>query len=336
MIARLIVRRLFFLVFVLIALSLVTFVLMHVVPSDPARNIAGPRASPAAVQQIREDYGLDDPIVERYVNYVKGVVQFDLGMSLSSRRPVTQDLRRYLPATIELALAGMVLSLVVGVPLGVISAARKNSAIDAFGRVVSVIGLSMPSFWLAIILQFIFFARLGWLPDGERLPVGVDPPRTITTLYTLDALLTLNFDVFLTALKHLAMPAFVMGFISLAPVTRMVRSSMLEVLNQDYIRTARAKGLTQRLVISRHALKNALLPTVTVLGLQLGLLLSGTVLVEIVFSWPGIGRYAFQSIQNQDPNALISVTLVVGVGYVLANLLVDIAYSFLDPRIRVS
>jgi peptide/nickel transport system permease protein len=336
MIARLIVRRLFFLVFVLIALSLVTFVLMHVVPSDPARNIAGPRASPAAVQQIREDYGLDDPIVERYVNYVKGVVQFDLGMSLSSRRPVTQDLRRYLPATIELALAGMVLSLVVGVPLGVISAARKNSAIDAFGRVVSVIGLSMPSFWLAIILQFIFFARLGWLPDGERLPVGVDPPRTITTLYTLDALLTLNFDVFLTALKHLAMPAFVMGFISLAPVTRMVRSSMLEVLNQDYIRTARAKGLTQRLVISRHALKNALLPTVTVLGLQLGLLLSGTVLVEIVFSWPGIGRYAFQSIQNQDPNALISVTLVIGIGYVLANLLVDIAYSFLDPRIRVS
>ncbi|HEX5166708.1 MAG TPA: ABC transporter permease [Thermomicrobiales bacterium] len=329
-------RRLFFLVFVLIALSLVTFVLMHVVPSDPARNIAGPRASPAAVQQIREDYGLDDPIVERYVNYVKGVVQLDLGMSLSSRRPVTQDLRRYLPATIELALAGMLLSLIVGVPLGVISAARKNSAIDAFGRVVSVIGLSMPSFWLAIILQFIFFARLGWLPDGERLPVGVDPPRTITTLYTVDALLTLNFDVFLTALKHLAMPAFVMGFISLAPVTRMVRSSMLEVLNQDYIRTARAKGLTQRLVISRHALKNALLPTVTVLGLQLGLLLSGTVLVEIVFSWPGIGRYAFQSIQNQDPNALISVTLVIGIGYVLANLLVDIAYSFLDPRIRVT
>jgi peptide/nickel transport system permease protein len=336
MIARLIVRRLFFLIFVMFALSLVTFLLMHVVPSDPARNIAGPRASPAAVQQIREEYGLDDPLVDRYITYVEGLVRGDLGMSLSSRRPVTQDLRRYVPATLELAFTGMMIALIVGVPLGVVSAARKNSALDAFGRVISVIGLSMPSFWLAIILQFIFFAQLGWLPDGERLPVGVDPPRSITTFYTIDSLLTLQFSTFATSLKHLAMPAFVLGFISLAPVTRMVRSSMLEVLNQDYVRTARAKGLTERLVIARHAMKNALLPTVTVLGLQLGLLLSGTVLVEIVFSWPGIGRYAFQSIANQDPNSLISVTLVVGIGYVAANLIVDIVYTFLDPRIRVS
>lgn len=336
MVIHLIVRRLFFLIFVVFALSIVTFALMHLVPSDPARNIAGPRASPAAVQQIREEYGLDDPIVDRYVSYMTGIVQLDFGDSLSSRRPVSDDLKRYLPATFELALAAMVFAIAVGVPLGVISAVKKNSAIDAVGRVVSVIGLSMPSFWLAIVLQFFFFARLGWFPDGQRLPIGMEEPRTITTLYTVDALLTLNFDVFFTALRHLAMPAFVLGFISLAPVTRMIRSAMLEVLNQDYVRTARAKGLRGNTVITRHALKNALLPAVTVAGLQLGLLLGGTVLVEIVFSWPGIGRYAFQAIQNQDPNSLISVTLVIGFGYVLANMIVDIAYIFLDPRIRVT
>jgi ABC-type dipeptide/oligopeptide/nickel transport system permease component len=310
MVLQLIIRRLFFLVFVLFALSVITFTLMHIVPSDPARNIAGPRASPAAVQQIREEYGLDRPIVERYMTYVKGVATLDLGRSLSSRRPVTEDLRRYLPATLELAFTSMTFALLVGV--------------------------SLPSFWLAIVLQFVFFAQLQVLPDGQRLPVGVDPPRTITTFYTIDALLTANFDVLFTALKHLAMPAFVLGFISLAPVTRMIRSSMLEVLNQDYVRTARAKGLRNNVVITRHALKNAMLPAVTVLGLQLGLLLSGTVLVEIVFSWPGIGRYAFQAIQNQDPNALISVTLIIGLGYVLANLIVDVVYMFLDPRIRVA
>lgn len=336
MVLHLIVRRLFFLVFVIIALSMVTFTLMYLVPSDPARNIAGPRASPEAVQKIRDDYGLDDPVVDRYIQYMTGITHLDFGDSLSSRRPVIDDLKRYLPATLELALAAMMFAIVVGVPLGVISAVKKNTGIDAFGRVVSVIGLSMPSFWLAIVLQFFLFAQLGLLPDGQRLPIGVDPPRTITTLYTVDALLTLNFDVFFTAVKHLVMPAFVLGFISLAPVTRMIRSAMLEVLNQDYVRTARAKGLTNNAVVTRHALKNALLPAITVTGLQLGLLLSGTVLVEIVFTWPGIGRYAFQAIQNQDPNSLISVTLVIGFGYVLANLIVDIAYIFLDPRIRVT
>jgi peptide/nickel transport system permease protein len=335
MILYVVIRRLFFLVFVMIALSGVTFTLMHLVPSGPARNIAGPRASPAAVQLIREEYGLDKPVLERYAIYMKGLVQLDLGRSLSSRRPVTDDLKRYLPATMELAFTAFVFALLFGVPLGVISAVKKNTAIDAFGRVISVIGLSMPSFWLAIVLQFFLFARLGWLPDGQRLPIGVDAPRTITTFYTIDSLLTLQLDTFVTVIKHLAMPAFVLGFISLAPVTRMIRSSMLEVLNQDYIRTARAKGLHQRIVVTRHGLKNAMLPAVTVMGLQLGLLLSGTVLVEIVFSWPGIGRYAFQAIQNQDPNALISVTLVIGLGYVLANLVVDIVYMFLDPRIRV-
>jgi peptide/nickel transport system permease protein len=336
MVVGLIIRRMFFLVFVLIALSAITFTLMRLVPSDPARNIAGPRASPSAVQKIREEYGLDDPVVNQYVDYMKGIVKFDFGESLTSRRPVSDDLRRYLPATLELAFLSLAFSLAFGIPLGVVSAMKKDSAIDAFGRVVSVLGLSVPSFWLAIVVQFVFFARLGWFPDGQRLPIGTDPPRSITSFYTIDALLTLNFGAFFTSVEHLALPVFTLGFISLAPITRMMRSGMLEVLGQDYIRTARAKGLRTNAVIMRHAIQNASLPALTVMGLELGLLLGGTVLVEIIFSWPGIGRYAFQSIQNQDPNSLISVTLIIGAGYVVANLIVDIAYMFLDPRIRVT
>ena len=336
MILGLIIRRLFFLIFVLIALSAITFSLMRLVPSDPARNIAGPRASPEAVQKVREEFDLDKPVLTQYVTYMKGIVKFDFGRSLSTRRAVSDDLRRFLPATLELAVLSLAFALVLGIPLGVLSAIKKDSAVDAFGRVVSVLGLSVPSFWLAIVIQFIFFARLGWFPDGQRLPIGTDPPRSITSFYTIDSLLTLNFGTFFTALHHLALPVLTLGFISLAPITRMIRSGMLEVLGQDYIRTARAKGLRQNTVIIRHAIKNAALPALTVIGLQLGLLLAGTLLVEIIFSWPGIGRYAFQAIGNQDPNALISVTLVIGAGYVLVNLLVDVSYMFLDPRIRVS
>lgn len=336
MVIGLILRRLFFLVFVLIALSAITFTLMRLVPSDPARNIAGPRASPEAVQKVREDFGLDEPVLNQYTNFMRGIVRLDFGTSLVSRRPVSDDLRRYLPATLELAVLSLGFALVFGIPLGVLSAVKKDSVIDAFGRVISVLGLSVPSFWLAIVIQFVFFARLGWFPDGQRLPIGTDPPRTITTFYSIDALLTLNFGVFFTVIQHLAMPVFTLGFISLAPITRMMRSGMLEVLGQDYIRTARAKGLRQNTVIIRHAIRNAALPAMTVIGLQLGLLLAGTLLVEIIFSWPGIGRYAFQAIQNQDPNSLISVTLIIGAGYVFVNLLVDVSYMFLDPRIRVS
>jgi ABC-type dipeptide/oligopeptide/nickel transport system permease component len=336
MILRLVVRRLLFLVFVLLALSMITFTLSHIVPRDPARLIAGPRASTEELAQIRRDYGLDQPLYRQYVNYMRGVVRFDFGRSLTSRRPVSEDLKRYLPATAELTLYAVLFSVTVGIPLGVLAAVKRNSGLDIFGRTLSIFGQSMPSFWLALMLQFIFFAKLGWLPDGQRLPIGVDPPTTITSLYTLDALLTGNFSVFGTALKHLIMPAFVLGFASLAIVTRMVRSGMLEVLNQDYIRTARAKGLPSGLVIRRHALKNALLPAVTVIGLQVGLLLAGAVLVEIIFSWPGIGRYAYQAIQNFDYRAVITVTLVIGSIYVTMNLLVDIAYVLLDPRIKTS
>jgi peptide/nickel transport system permease protein len=336
MILHLVVRRLFFLVFVLVALSMITFALTHVVPRDSARLIAGPRASESELQIIRAEYGLDQPLHRQYVNYMSGVVRLDLGRSLTSRRPVSEDLARYLPASIELGLYSIVIAVAFGVPLGIIASVRRNSAADMFSRVLAILGQSMPPFWLALIIQFVFFAKLGWFPDGQRLPTGIEPPATITSLYTIDALLRGDFGLFLTALHHLILPAFVLGFAAMAIVTRMVRSGMLEVLGQDYIRTARAKGLSPNIIVRRHALKNALLPAVTVIGLQIGLLMAGTVLVEIIFSWPGIGRYAYQSIQNFDYRSVISVTLVIGAIYVFINLLVDIAYILLDPRIKAS
>ena len=336
MLVRLIVRRLLFLVVVLFGLSLVTFTLSHVVPGDPARLMAGPRASKSAVDKIRERYGLNDPLPEQYVNYVAGVLRLDLGDSFTSRRPVKEDLQRYLPATLELGLCAFVLSTLVGVPLGVLSAVKRDRWPDHLARFVSISGLALPVFWLAIMAQFVFFGKLGWLPDGERLPIEIDPPRTITSLYTVDALLTGDWVVLRTAIEHLLLPVVVLAYGSLAVVTRMVRGGMLEVLNQDYIRTARAKGITQRRVVIGHALKNALLPTVTSLGLQVGLLLSGAFLVEIVFSWPGLGRYAVEAIQRLDYNATMATTLLIALIFVLMNLLVDIIYLFVDPRISYS
>ena len=333
MLVRLIVRRLIFLVFVLFGLSVITFGLSHVIPGDPARLMAGPRASRAAVEKLREKYGLNDPWLKQYVTYVGNITHGDFGMSFTTRRPVSQDLKRYLPATAELGLCAFVLATAIGIPLGVLSAVKRDKWPDHLARFISISGLALPVFWLAIMAQFVFFGKLGWLPDGERLPIGVDPPRTITGLYTVDSLLTGNLPLFLLSLKHLALPTVVLAYGSLAVITRMVRGGMLEVLNQDYIRTARAKGISQHAVVLGHALKNALLPTVTSIGLQIGLLLSGAFLVEIVFSWPGIGRYAVDAIQRLDYNATMATTLIIALVFVLLNLVVDIAYLFLDPRI---
>lgn len=333
MLVRLIVRRLFFLVFVLFGLSLITFGLSHIVPGDPARLMAGPRASKSAVAKIREKYGLDDPVPVQYVNYVQGIFRGDLGTSFTTRRPVLDDLKRYLPATIELGLVAFTLSTLIGIPLGVLSSVKRDKFPDHVARFISISGLALPVFWLAIMAQFIFFGKLGWLPDGARIPIGTDPPPNVTGLYTIDSLLAGDWGLFKLSLTHLILPATVLAYGSLAVITRMVRGGMLEVLNQDYIRTARAKGITPNGVIYGHALKNAMLPTVTSLGLQIGLLLSGAFLVEIVFSWPGIGRYAVEAIQRLDYNATMATTLIIALIFVLMNLVVDILYLFLDPRI---
>lgn len=336
MIVRLIVRRLIFLVIVLFGLSIITFTLSHLVPADPARMMAGPRAGQSAIDKIRQQYGLDDPVWRQYLTYVDGVVQLDFGFSFTSRRPVRDDLGRYLPATFELGLYAFMLATAIGIPLGVASAVKRDSGIDHLSRFISITGLALPVFWLALMAQFVFFGKLGWLPDGQRLPQSVDPPPAVTRLYVVDAALAGQWDVMWLAIQHLILPVTVLAYGSLAVVTRMIRGGMLEVLNQDYVRTARAKGLANNTVVIRHALKNALLPTVTQLGLQVGLLLSGAFLVEIVFSWPGIGRYAVDAIESIDYNAIMATTLVIALVFVLMNLLVDILYLFLDPRISYS
>lgn len=333
MLVRLIVRRLFFLVFVLLGLSLATFSLSRVIPGDPARLALGPRAGSAAVAKYRTRLGLDEPLPVQYLTYVRNLGRLDFGESTTSRKPVRQDLQRFLPASLELAFYAFILSTIFGIPLGVLSAVKRDQWPDHLARFVSISGLALPVFWMAIMAQFLFFGKLGWLPDGQRLPIRTEPPPTITSFYTIDALLAGNLPLALTAFTHLLLPVSVLAYGSLAVITRMVRGGMMEVLNQDYIRTARAKGLVARRVILGHALKNSLLPTVTSLGLQVGLLFSGAFLVEIVFSWPGIGRYAVEGITRLDYNATMGTTIVIAVIFVLMNLVVDILYLFLDPRI---
>lgn len=333
-VAGLILRRLVLLLPVLIGVSLFTFTLSHVVPSDPARLIAGPHASPSEVASVRHAFGLDRPLWRQYFTYMGNLLHGDLGESLHTQRPVRDDLGDFLPATVELTSTAMLLTLAIGIPLGVLSAVFRGRWLDNLTRLFSVSGVSIPVFWLAIMLQLLLYYRLGWVPAGGRLDTGLQPPPRLTGLYTLDSLLTGHLSLLINSGWHLLLPSLVLSFGSLAVVTRMMRATMLEVLRHDYIRTARAKGVTRRGVLWRHALRNALMPTITVAGLQMGYLLSGALLVETVFSWSGIGRYAVQSILSSDFNAIMSVTLLIAVLFIGVNLLVDLFYALVDPRIH--
>jgi peptide/nickel transport system permease protein len=333
MIVQLVIRRLAFLILVLLGLSLITFFLSHVVPADPARLYAGPRASAAAVAQIRHQLGLDQPLPVQYLTYLGDLVQGNFGYSLTSHRGVASDLHDYLPATIELTHAAVIFILVVGIPLGVLSGIRPGSLLDHLGRAISITGVSLPAFWLGLMAQLFLFDQLGWFPWGGRLSPNTTPPPHITGLYTIDSLLSLQFGTFLQSLWYLMLPAAVLGYGSLAVLTRMVRASMLEAMAQDYVRTARAKGLRRHAVVIRHALRNALLPATTVMGLQIGTLLGGALLVEDVFAWPGIGSYATNATLDLDYNAIMGITLVAALIYVLVNLAIDILYMVLDPRV---
>jgi peptide/nickel transport system permease protein len=324
------------LLFVVWGISLITFGLARLVPSDPARLIAGPRAGADAIAVVRRDYGLDRPLVEQYTRYMAGLFTGDLGRSFSTKRPVADDLRAFLPATVELTLVSLVIAIVVGVPIGIVAAIRRNSGIDYVGRGVATLGLSLPPFWIGLLAQLVFYSGLTLLPVGGRLSQDVVAPATITGLYTIDSLLTGQIATFGNALNHLVLPALVLSFGTTAVFVRLVRTSLLEVLSQEYVRTAHAKGLSERVVVLRHALRNALLPVLTIGGLQLGLLLSGALLVESIFSWPGIGRYTAQAIVSSDYNGIMGVTIVLAVVYLLINTIVDLLYAWLDPRIHYS
>ncbi len=331
---RYIVKRLALLTITLLGVLTLTFFVSHIVPGDPARLAAGVRAKPEQVEALRKRLGLDRPLWEQYGRYIVGVVRGDLGESIRTRRPVSADLAEYFPATVELTTFAMILCLVVGIPFGIVSAVKRESAVDHVSRVVATAAVSMPTFWLGLLLQLLFFRWLQILPATGRLGFYLSPPARVTGLYALDSLISGNWTALGDCLIHLILPGAALAASSMAVITRMTRSSLLEILSLDYIRTARSKGLAERLVILKHALRNALLPSLTVIGLQVGVLLAGAVLIEVVFSWPGIGLYAVQSITFIDFQAILGVTLITALVYSGVNLIVDVLYAVIDPRIH--
>ncbi len=334
---RFLSRRLGIGAVLVVGITLVAFILTHLVPADPATANLGQSAlgDPAIVKAFYHEYGLDKPVPEQYVIYLWKLLHGNLGISEQSHRAVATDLAQYVPATIELALFAIAVSIVIGVGLGVLAAVRRGHPVDSGLRVVSLLGVSMPTFWVALFVFYIFFFRLGWLPSGGRLSPGISAPAKVTGLYTVDALVHGQWSLFVNALEHLVLPGMVLGIFTVGTVLRFTRASVLEVINLDYVRAARAKGLSEWTVIRRHVMRPALLPIATVASLAFGSLLSGTVLVENIFSWPGIGEYAYLSAVNLDLPAIMGVSIVVAIIYIITNLLVDLLYSVLDPRIEL-
>jgi peptide/nickel transport system permease protein len=333
---RFVVRRLLLLVPILLGLSILLFLWIRALPGGPAESLLGERATPEAIEQIERVYGLDRPIHEQYLKYLENlVINRDLGTSISSRRPVTEEIGRRFPATIELALAAMVFAIALGIPLGFFAAKRYGSVFDHASLVTSLIGISIPVFFLAILLKYLFAVKLGWLPTIGRQDVLISADHP-TGFYVLDGILTLNFEAAWDAALHLILPAIALGSIPLAIVARITRAAVLDVQNEDYVRTARAKGVAPRTVDGRHIFRNAMLPIVTIIGLQTGLLLSGAILTETVFAIPGMGTWLAEAITDRDYPVLQGGILFVAVVFVFVNLLVDISYALLDPRIRVS
>jgi peptide/nickel transport system permease protein len=333
--ARFVVRRLLLLVPILLGLSILLFVWVRALPGSTAQSLLGERATPAAIARFNSQYGLDRPITTQYWAYLKTTVHGDLGTSVASRRPVTTEIRERFPATVELAFAAMAFALVIGLPLGFFAAKRYGQMFDHSSLFLSLIGVSIPVFFLAIILKYIFSVRLGWLPSIGRQDVLIDAEHP-TGFYVLDGIITGNWNAAWDAFQHLILPAIALGSIPLAIIARVTRASTLDVQNEDYVRTARAKGLAPGTIDRRHVLRNALLPVTTIIGLQVGILLGGAVLTETVFAIPGMGSWLKEAIFNQDYPALQGGILFLAFVFVLVNLLVDISYGLINPQIRVS
>lgn len=332
---RLILARLPLLVLLLLAITMAVFALTQKLPGDPAFVAAGGGdATPEMIAHARARLGLDKPAWLRFVYYVRNVVQGDLGRSMVNGKPVIQDLRKFWPATVELALAAIAISAIVGVPLGVASAVWARRWPDRVITPVSVFLGSMPIFWLGLMAVLVFYRMVDWLPAGGRLGVSVTAPPPVTGLLLVDALLAGDLPVLRDALRHLVLPASILSVISLAMITRVTRAAMLDILHEDYLRTARAKGVPEARVILQHALGNAAVPIVTVIGIQLGQLIGGVVVTETIFAWPGLGLYAVTAVENQDYPAILAFTLVSTVAYVTINVVVDLLYPWLSPQMR--
>ena len=326
-------RRLWQLIPVLVGISILVFFGMHLVPGDVAQLLLGDKGTDADLQRLRHQLGLDQPVYVQYLWFVGGALRGDFGVSLRTRQSAVWEIGQALPVTVELSLAALLFAVVCGLAIGIVAARRPHSAVDTAAMTGVLIGVSMPVFWTGILLLMVFGGTLGWLPLGGMLEGGM-VYRRITGMPLLDGLLTRNGPVVNSSLRHLILPAVALGATSMATIARMARSTMLEVLHLDFVRTARAKGVGERRVVTRHALRNALLPVVTLVGLQLGLLLSGAVLTETIFALPGLGRLAITSVLARDYPVVQGVVMIAAVIFVLANLLVDVLYAYLDPRIR--
>ena len=331
-----ILKRMMMAVPSLIGVVIVTFLLTRALPGDPAAYFAGPAATQEAIEQIRVKLGLDKPLYVQFVRYVQDLARGDLGNSLTTGQPVATEIRTRLPASAELTLLGLIVSMVIAVPLGIFAATKPNSIIDHACRVVATAGVSLPVFFTGLILVYVFYYLLGWSPAPlGRLEIFYSPPPQVTGLYLIDSLIAGNGEVFMASLKQLILPALTLGIFSLAPIARMTRASMLAVLSSDFVRTARASGLAPYTVVVTYAFRNAMLPVVTTLGMVFSFLLGANVLVEKVFAWPGIGSFAVEALIASDFAPLQGFVLTMAVMYVALNLLIDILYGVIDPRVRI-
>ncbi len=327
-------RRALMVVPLLIGLSLLTFSISRLVPGDPVGLAAGPQATIEIREALRKQFGLDQPLPVQYVSYITGILRGDWGQSLYTRRDVIDSLRVYFPATLELTLAAVIIATALGVPAGVISAMYRNRMPDHIARVISLFFVSFPAFWLAMIMQTALGRYAGLVPIGRRFPVLMAPPPTVTGLYLVDSLLALDLTAFSVALNHIVVPALVLSFGALASITRITRASMIEILERDFVRSARAIGIPERVVIGKYVLRNAFIATLTVISLNFGWLMAGAILVETIFDWPGIGLYAVHASLSLDFQPIMGITIVYGVLFSLVNILTDVTYGILDPRIR--
>lgn len=335
---KFLLRRLMLSILVILGVLLVTFMVSRVIPGDPARLYVGTRASQEALTEVRQQLGLNDPLPQQFVRYVWNTLRGDFGYSYRTKRPILEDLKVRLPATMELVTVAMILAIAIGIPTGVLAAAEYGGKLDRVVRVLSIAGVSMPAFWLALLLQLVFFLWLGWLPLGGRLSQAIlftAPITSITGFGVVDSLITGNWVAFRDSVWHILLPATVLATFPIGLVVRMMRASMLEVLSETYVAAARAAGLGETQILFKLALKNAIVPTLTVMGLVFAFSVTGAVLVETIFRWPGVGSYMLDAILNNDVPVLFAVTLVVTMIYILVNFLVDVLQAALDPRIRV-
>ncbi|MBN6886148.1 peptide/nickel transport system permease protein [Cytobacillus horneckiae] len=327
-------KRLLLLVFVVFGVTLITFILSNIIPGDPASMMAGQRANEETLEQVREQLGLDQPVLTQYANYMQGLLTGDLGTSIRTQKPVLDDLLIFFPATLELAVLAFLIAIVIGIPLGILAAVKKNTFWDHASRIFTISGISTPVFWSGLLVIFIFYGVLGWFPSNGRIDMAINPPTHVTGFYLLDSLLSGDLVAFQSSLRHIILPAIVLSFAQLAIITRQVRASMLEVLEKEYFRTAIANGIHGPYLLIKYGLRNALIPTITVIGVSFGALLGGAVVTETVFGWPGMGKYVVDSIAYLDFPAMMGFTVFISIGYVLINLVVDLSYYVLNPQIK--